>query len=199
MAISRSEFLAGGIAVALGASVPARLRKALRDSGPLALLAYLDLTTPVRVWSRSGTLHYGGFDWLGIGRLGRVRAPIHNTQVTLKQVVFEISGIPPSSDTALSARVRDREAQLWLAAIERGRVVGEPFLLLEALLDRQEVEVGEDGTAKISIYGNVGLWNAERATNKAWTLESQIARYANDTGLSLMPSYAQKEVRWRIS
>lgn len=200
MAFSRREFMAGGLAVALSPLVPASLDRALRVGAPLALLAHFGLPdNPVRVWSRSGTLRYGGFEWQGIGALGRVSTPSLNAGLGLKEVRFELSGVPPSSTTFLVDNVRNCEAQLWIAVIQKGRVVGEPWLILEALLDSQELEVGEDRLAKITLVGNVGIWSAERATNRAWTDEDQKARFPDDTGLSLMPEYVDKEIRWRQS
>lgn len=194
---ARREFLAGGLLVAIAPLVPWRLQRQFNNGGELALLAHFGLAEPIRVWSRSGTLRYGGFEWLGINKLGTIKAPVQNATLGLKQVVFDMRGLPPDAST-IAQRVRDCEAQVWIAAVRDGRLISEPFLILEALLDYQEWEGSEDGSVTCRIHGNVGLWTSERSVNKAWTDETQKDQFPDDTGLSLMPELMKKDIRWRL-
>ena len=176
----------------------ARFRQHLRVGGELALLCYIDHPDEeVRLWSRVGTLKWGGFSWRGIGVLGRVTGVSKSTTLEVKQVVFELAGVPVDSLNLVSDNVRNRPIKLWLAAISRNKVVGKPYVIIDDLMDRQSLSISDNGTATLKITVNVGFWTIERATNIAWTHEAQIAKYPDDSGLSLIPSLANKQVNWR--
>lgn len=204
---TRRHFLAGGLAVALSPLLPAYLDRALRVGGPVALLGYFGLEEPVRVWSRTGTLRYGGYEWQGVGALGRIKPPALNTRLGIKQICYELRGVPaprysdpntPVHDF-LGKKVRNIETQIFLAAVRDGHVYGEPFLLFEALGDRLELEVKDSGQAVLSLYATLGLVSPERTTNRAWTDEAQKDRHPDDTGFSLVDQLSLKEIRWRVS
>jgi len=178
----------------------ARMKDAIREGCPLALLCEIDHPDGyVRVWSHTGTLHHSGHDWQGLGILGRVSPGSKSNTLGIKQVTFELSGVPPTSTQFLSSRVRNREAQVWLAAIKNGAIVRDPYLMIWSKLDYQMLKLEDNGMARIQIVGNVGFWNIERATNIAWTHETQIATYAADVGLALLPELTDKESNWRLS
>ncbi len=180
--------------------VPPRLKRALRNGSPLALLAAIDHPSEfVRVWSHTGTLDYDGHEWQGLGILGRVSGVTQSTSLAIKQVTLQMSGVPPTSTTFLSSRVRNRRAQVWLAALDGRKVIADPYLVIDALLDYQKIKVEDNGLATIQLTGNVGFWTIERAANRAWTHEEQQAAYPGDTGLSLLPTLVTKDVRWRVS
>jgi hypothetical protein len=166
----------------------------------LALLAEIDHPDSiVRVWTGIGTLRYDGQDWTGLGVLGRVRGASESSSLSIKQVTFELSGVPPESTQFLSARVRNREAQVWLAVVDHGKVYIEPHLVIWAKMDYQRLKVDDSGLARIEIIANVGFWNIERATNRTWTHEEQQSDYPGDVGLSLLPELTDKESNWRQS
>jgi hypothetical protein len=177
-----------------------RFRQHIRKGGEVALLCYIDHPDgEVWLWSRVGTLNWDGQEWRGIGALGKVSGISKTTTLEVKQVVFELAGVPIDSMTDLLAGdVRNRSIKLWLAGIERHRVVGEPYLIIDDLMDFQTLSVSDDGTATLKITVNVGFWTIERAVNEAWTHESQIAEYPDDTGLSLLTTLANKQTNWRL-
>lgn len=152
------------------------------------------------LWTGVGDLQYGGIVWQGLqGALARITPAAVSTSIAIRQITLELAGVPPVSTKYLSARVRGREAKVWLAAMRRNRIVGARDLIIDSILDYQKLSIGDDGLATIQLIGNVGFWLAERATNKAWTHEQQQILYPGDTGMSLMPELANKDVRWRLS
>jgi len=177
-----------------------RFRQHIRKGGEVALLCYIDHPDGVvRLWSRVGTLNWDGQAWRGIGALGRVTGISKTTGLEVKQVTFELAGVPLDSVDLLTGDVRNRSIKLWLAGIARNKVVGEPYLIIDDLMDYQTLSVTDDGSCTLKITVNVGFWTIERAVNQAWTHEAQIAKYAGDSGLSLIPSFASKQTNWRLS
>jgi len=177
-----------------------RFRRHLRRGGEVALLAYLDHPdSEVRLWSRSGNLTWNGETFRGVGILGKVSGVSKTTTLEVKQITLSLRGVPPTSTEFLSANVRNRAVKIWLAAISRNKVVGEPYQLIDDKMDYQTLRVADDGLVTIEITVNVGFWTIERAVNKAWTHESQIARFPDDTGLSQIPLLANKQSNWRKS
>lgn len=178
----------------------ARMKSAIRHGAPRCLLCEIDHPDGVvNVWTRTGTLEYDGKEWIGLGIMGRIQPGASTNSLGIKQVSFELSGVPPTSTQFLSSRVRNREAYVWLASFRGRKIVADPLLVIWAKLDYQILAIDDNKTAKIRLIGNVGFWNIERATNKAWTHENQIADYAADTGLSLLPDLVDKESNWRLT
>lgn len=177
-----------------------RLRQVLRTGGQTALLGFVDHPTweIKHFWSHSGILEFDGFQWYGLGILGKVSGVTKSNDLGVKQVTISMSGLPPSGNNLLSARVRNRQAQIWLAAV-KGRRVIDRELIVDALCDYQTLKVNDDKTSTIVITANVGFWNIERASNKAWTHEQQQADFPGDTGLSLLPQLTNKDSNWRAS
>lgn len=178
-----------------------RFRQHIRKGGEVALLCYIDHPDgEVYLWSRVGTLKWNGQDWRGIGALGRVTGISKTTTLELKQVTFELAGVPLDGiGNLLQGDVRNRSIKLWLAGIHKNRVVGEPYLIIDDLMDYQTLSVSDDGSATLKITVNVGFWTIERAINESYTHESQIADYPGDSGLSLLTGLANKQTNWRLT
>lgn len=177
-----------------------RFRQHIRRGGEVALLCYIDHPDgAVWFWSRVGTLNWAGQSWRGIGALGRVTGVSKTTTLEIKQVTFELAGVPLDKVDLLTGDVRNRSIKLWLAGISRNSVVGEPYLIIDDLMDYQTLSVQDGGTATLKIVVNVGFWSIERAVNQAWTHEAQIAKYLGDSGLSLLASLASKQTNWRLT
>ena len=181
--------------------ITARMRAALEAGRPLALIAEIDHPDGVvRVWSRTGTLTWGGHEWAGLGILGRI-APIGTSKaLAINEVSFQLAGVPQKALEFLGANIRNRIATVWLAAIgPRRKVVPEPFQVMEARLDYQTYAVDDNGLASIALNGQVGLWTLERALDLVWSREEIIKTYPDESGLDLIPALAQKDIIWKPS
>lgn len=180
--------------------VTAEMRAALKARLPVALLCEIDHPDGVvNVWSRAGTLSYDGKSWTGLGALGRVGQVGSSVEFGIRQIVFELRGVPVQATEFLSSNVRGHTADLWIACIKPNRrVVPDPLLIANALLDYQTLSVPTDGRVTIQLIGVVGLYELDRAQNLAWSHEQQKRSYPTDTGLSLIPSLTNKEVQWRL-
>ena len=178
----------------------ARFRQHLRRGGEVALLCFIDHPDgAVYLWSRIGTLNWDDHQWRGIGALGRVSGISKTTTLEVKQITLELRGVPPTSTEFLDTNVRNRPAKLWLAAIERQKVVGSPLVIIDDKMDYMKLKVEDNGTSTLQILVNVGFWSIERAINKAWTHEEQQLKYPGDTGMSQIPLLTSKQTNWRLA
>lgn len=177
----------------------ARMRSAIEARLPMALLAEIDHPDGmVRVWSKTGTLIYNGHEWAGLGILGSI-APVGTTKaLMIREISFQLAGVPQESLDFLDANVRGRIGKLWLAAVKPPRrIVADPIQIAEARLDYQTYSVDDNGLATITLIGQVGFWTLDRAIDVAWSHEEQIKEYPTDTGLDLIPQFAQKDIVWQ--
>lgn len=179
----------------------ARMRQALRAGSPLVLLAEIDHPDGlVNVWSGIGSLTYDSKTWIGLGRLGQVTGAESSTEVAIGQFGLELRGIPAEAAGWLGDNVRNRVAQVWLGCLERPRaIVADPELILDGLLDLQILRAQEDGLVTLRLEGQRGIWNLGRGQAVAWSPEEQIKTYAGDTGLDLIYSLVNKDIRWTAS
>lgn len=183
------------------ALLTARMREALEAKRPLILLVEIDHPDGlVYVWSRQGDLSYDGKVWKGLGILGRISPMGTTANVLIKEVVFNLAGVPAESLAFLSDNIRNRIARVWIGALENKRkVIADPIQIMEARLDYQDFSVEDDKTATVKLHGQVGFWTLERAIDIVWSPEEQKRTYPLDTGLDLIPSLATKEVVWRLT
>lgn len=174
------------------------LRAAILDGAPTCLLADIDHPDGmVHVWSGIGTLVYNNISYTGIGILGRV-TPIGSTmESVISDFKIELRGVPQTAAQFLNRDVRNRPADIWYGALDKqGKVIPEPYLVCNGIMDYQELQVAEDGSATISITVIGGLWTLDTALNQAWTTEEQIKIYPGDTGLDSLPALVNKQVNW---
>lgn len=153
----------------------------------------------VYAWSGVGKLRYGGNDYQGVGFFGKVSQPEESADLSIKQGTLELRGIPPERQHYLNLALRNRRADVRLAAVENQRVIGTPFLFLSGLMDYAVLQSGEDGSATIQIFVRIGFHSIERAQEKVWSHEQQQEAFPGDTGMSLISSLVDKEIKWRLT
>lgn len=183
------------------ALVNARLRKALKRGAPPVMLAEIDHPDGmVRVWSGVGTLDHGGYDWTGLGVLGKVEPIESSIDLNIRDFRLTLRGIPQQATEFLSANVRNRTANVWLSALDKHMRVIEPKLLVaNGVMDYQTLDVSEAGQVTISISVISGIWQLASAIDQAWSTEEQIKQYPGDTGFDDIPGLVDRQSNWRLS
>jgi len=100
----------------------------------------------------------------------------------------------------IGKNLRNKVARAWLTVLDgNNQVYGGPFLTADSLIDYQEMPVGDDGNVTARLLANVGFFSIERSQQLVWSHEQQQEDYPGDTGLSLIPSLIDKDVKWRLS
>jgi hypothetical protein len=178
----------------------AAMADVIRARKPLALLAEIDHPDGLtRLWTGIGTLNYNGFAWTGAGTLGSVTPVKRSTDIAIQDIVFELRGLPADAVKWLSSDVRNRTATVWLACIVNGRVVADPYPLIDALLDYQTLPVADDGTVSIKLSAVTGFYTLERAIEEVWSKEDQRLRYPADTGFDRLSILQNQDVIWTLT
>lgn len=174
--------------------------QALRDGKPLALLAIIDHPNGLQyLWTGVGSLSYNAKTYIGIGRMGSIAQIEFTNDLVIQDVALTLSGVDATNLSFLNAAVRNRTADAWLAAIDAGRVVADPYQFLDAELDYQTLSVAEDGTANVILTARTGFFALDRALNEVWSVTDQRRQFPTDAGLDLLHMLLIQEVRWRRS
>lgn len=182
----------------IGYGLSAAMQKAIKDGLPIYMFAEIDHPDGmVHIWSGVGDIEWDGATWVGRGQLARLSQIQSTQEMTISERTMVLRGVDPSTLEFLSANVRNRVATFWLGCVRKGKVVRDPYLIDELLMDAQSFPVSENGEAAIVITGFSGLWTLERPQEIAWSTEEAKLEYADETGFDLIPALASKEVRWR--
>lgn len=173
---------------------------ALMDGAHPAILWQVDHPNGMDyAWSGIGPLEFENNVYKGTDRFGRVSQPDESADLAIKQGTLELRGVPPELAAYLNTNIRNRVARVFLAAVVNQKVKGEPFEFLRGRMDYMTMPVAEDGTVTIKVNLRIGFFSIERAQEKVWSHEQQQEDYPGDTGMSLIASLTEKEIKWRIS
>lgn len=171
---------------------------ALSQHRPLALFAKIEHPSGyVYFWTGLGTIDWDGHTWTGIGNFGGVAPIKYTSNLGIQEVVFSVDGVDATIAGTLNDNVRNKNGTVWLACIgERGNVIADPYQLLSAELDYQQLSVNEEGVASISIIGRTGFYTLERAIDEVWSTEDQQTTFPTDVGMDLISELQNKDIIW---
>lgn len=177
----------------------ARMARALRNGAPICLLGEIGHPDGIkRFWTGVGPLEYDGVTWIGLATLGSVAPVKYTAELVIQEIVFTLSGMPEDAVTWLPENVRNLPAGVWLAALENGAIVADPYQIISALQDYPSFKIEDDGTASISLFARAGFYTLERAVDEVHSSEDQKRIYGStDTGLDMIPGLQRTDVIWR--
>lgn len=186
--------------------VDADMALALRSrEGAMALLCEIDYAAgPVRLWSGIGALTWNGQTWTGAGTLGQITSSPRTTDLRIDEVRLSLAGVDPATANELSFDIRNRVAKTWIALVGlQRRVIGQPILLDDILLDYAMDAVGDDGLVTLTLVGQAGFWTLERASETAWSQEEAILTWGRDgfgnpieTGFDMIAALRTRDTKW---
>lgn len=183
--------------MSFGVGVTARMQAALAAGAPLYLFADIDHPDGmVRLWSGTGDIVWDGETYIGRGRLGTLSQVESGSALQINDRLMTLAGVDPTQTQFLSADVRNRVASFALGCVEGGKVVRDPYLIDEILMDSQSLPVNEGGQMMIQITGYSGLWTLQRPQNLAWSSEQAKTEYPDETGFDFIPSLTNKDTAW---
>jgi hypothetical protein len=183
------------------AEISADLARALaRGDAPFLLFYCNHPTREVYAHSRTGIIRFGGRNWYGFWKLGRVTGAQRSVNLAINEVTFELRGVKSDQVAALSGRVRNRVAQVWFAAISaRGRVTVDNEPTVDARLDYQRLSIDpSNGTAAVRLTAQQGFWTMDRAQDIAFTDQQQRLDYPDDCGAALVHLWVNRQSNWRF-
>jgi hypothetical protein len=144
-------------------------------------------------WTGMHDLSYDGQTWKGVGRILGLSTIDRGDALSFRTQTFTLNGLDPQVVADLDESVRGRTAQLWLAARDRqGKIIKDPLLLKDLVQDTLEWSLSEDGkTVSVTLNCFEALKHLGRPTGKKWSHESQMERFAGDTGMYYLQRNAQ--------
>lgn len=171
---------------------------ALQDGSPRGLLVKIEHPDGIGYFATGlGKIRWNGQDWLGTGKLGSITPMTHTSQIAIQDITFALSGVDPSVVSGLNDDVCNLNGSVWLYCLAYdGTVVREPYQLVDSQLDYQKFEIGADGKATISIVAHAGFYTLQRGSEQAWTPENQKLLYPGDTGLDLLYTLQNQDLKW---
>lgn len=176
------------------------LRSPNRD---LCWLAWFERsTTPLYCWSGMQSIMWDGQTWLGVGHLYSVSTIDKGDALSWRQQQFTLNGLDPQVLAGMDESVQGRQAKLWLAARNSsGQIIRDPHLVAQMEQDTLQREVNvADGTIKLTLNCFEALPRFDKATGKKWSHESQLERFAGDTGFYYTQKIARtgQPIDWRL-
>src|SRR5262245_12798473 len=184
----------------------ARMGAALRAGAPICLLAVIDHPNGTqRYWTGIGPLDYAGGTYIGLGKFGGVAPVRYSNDVAIQELSFTLAGIPPNAMTWIAQDVRNRLADVWLAALDQyGAIVPDPYKIVSSALDYQSMAADNDGTVTLTLTARSGFYSLERALDEVHSTEDQKRTYpatddGGDSGLDMIAELQKQEVIWQPS
>lgn len=184
------------------------LRQILRDGTmadvTLCLIDHPD--GPVRLFDGLGILEHEGEEWMGLGGLVSLAVTEFSTETQIADVTATLSGVDPEVAPLLETSLKGRLMTVWKAFLdERNRVIAS-YMILDAECDQITSQVGDDGTATITLTAVAGFYFLETQSAAVWDQQAQRGNLValgidpdSDTGFDLMHEMKNKNVLWAPS
>ena len=107
---------------------------------------------PVYAHTGTGTISWGGHDWLGVGALGGVDVPSEGMgSVATAEAILSLAGVPVDLDGRVDDIIRGRAVQMYLGFMT-GRpdatttLIGTPVDLFAGTMDGLDLDASVSGT-----------------------------------------------------
>lgn len=168
----------------------------------LALIQHPD--GDVRVWDGIGILEHDGEQWLGTGLLGSISVAGETTETLVSDLVFGLSGVDANLAALADSSVKGLMAWVWKGFCDENMRVVATLQIAEAVLDRLEIAVDENGQASVKLTARSGFYFLETQSTAVWDPQHQRAMLEalgedpdSDTGFDLMHEMKNTQVAWR--
>jgi hypothetical protein len=160
----------------------------------------LDLPSgTINFQTRTGTIEWGGYYWLGIGQLGRVEAVREDTEVRPNGLKLTLSGVDSALVTAaVSDDYHGSAVAVYLGFLDTTTLalIDTPETVFRGLIDYMAVELGKDsGQIVVNCENELARWSVPRQL--LYTPESQsLAGYPADKFFDLVKYMPDRQIDW---
>lgn len=161
------------------------------------LLAELQLSTPVYLWTGYGTLTYNGKGYLGLGDMGKVSQLDETTDLAARGLTMQLSGVPSALiSAALTENYQGRSCSILFGALSTtAGLIASPVIIFSGKMD--VMQITDDGTtAQITMTAENRLVDFRRAREIRYTDEEQQTLYSGDLGLQFVTAIQNKAIYW---
>lgn len=162
------------------------------------LLASLNFSTPVYLWTGYGNLVYNSTTYLGLGTLGTISPVEETTDLAARGISMKLSGVPTANVAiALTENYQGRECSIMFGALSptAGTLISSPVTVFSGRMD--VMQITDDGqSAEIIVTAESKLMDFKRPREVRYTDEEQQQLYAGDVGLEFVNDIQEKVVYW---
>jgi hypothetical protein len=161
------------------------------------LLANLQFSTPVYLWTGYGTLTYNGVGYLGLGNLGTVSQVDETTDLAARGITLQLSGVPSALvSLALTENYQGRACSILFGALSpTAGLIASPVTVFSGKMD--VMQITDDGSsAQITMTAENRLVDFRRSREVRYTDEEQQTLYSGDVGLEFVPAIQNKAIYW---
>lgn len=162
------------------------------------LLANLQFSTPVYLWSGYGSIGFGGVTYLGIGTLGTISPVEETTDLAARGISMRLSGVPTANVAlALTENYQGRACTILFGALSptAGMLISSPVTVFQGKMD--VMQISDDGqSADITMTAESRLMDFKRPREIRYTDEEQQNLFAGDVGLEFVNDIQEKPIYW---
>lgn len=162
------------------------------------LMASLQFSTPVYLWSGYGSLGYGGVTYLGIGTLGTISPVEETTDLAARGIMMRLSGVPTVNVAlALTENYQGRACTILFGALSptAGTLISSPVTVFHGKMD--VMQISDDGqSAELTMTAESRLMDFRRVREVRYTDEEQQNLFAGDVGLEFVNDIQEKPIFW---
>lgn len=159
-----------------------------------AYFSYFDfLSAEVRVTSLPQTVSWGGYDWLGLGSLGKISAVDEAQGTTAAALTFSLNVAQVEMlalATGDTAEYRGRDARLYFCPLdEQFRLIDTPSVCWRGSMDAMQMSVEGKASAAsggIALKCETSAYGLKRKANLRMNAAQQKQRYPADTGFDYL-------------
>lgn len=162
------------------------------------LMASLNFSTPVNLWTGYGNLSYNSTTYYGLGTLGTISPVEETTDLAARGISMKLSGVPTANVAiALTENYQGRECSVMFGALSptAGTLISSPVTVFSGRMD--VMQISDDGqSAEIIVTAESKLMDFKRPREVRYTDEEQQQLYAGDVGLEFVNDIQEKVVYW---
>lgn len=161
------------------------------------LMAELNFTPPVYLWTGYGTLTYNGIGYLGLGTLGTISPVQETTDLSARGISMQLSGVPTALVyEALTDDYQGRACSVMFGALSTtAGLVASPITVFSGRMD--VMQISDDGqTSQITMTAENKLIDFKRTREIRYTDEEQQRLHSGDLGLEFVNAIQEKTIYW---
>jgi hypothetical protein len=168
------------------------------------LMAQLDFSTPLYLWTGYGTITYNGIGYLGLGTLGTISPVQETTDLSARGITMQLSGVPTAMVyDALTEDYQGRTCSVMFGALSpTAGLIASPITVFSGRMD--VMQISDDGQSSlITMSAENKLIDFKRTRELRYTDEDQqtlFPTYASitmpDLGLEFVNAIQEKTIYW---
>ncbi|WP_374764259.1 hypothetical protein [Yunchengibacter salinarum] len=170
------------------------------DSLQALPLVHLDIQgDPVFAWGGTGTLHWDGMAFEGVGRMGEIAAVRADARGGVPNLSMALSGLEPDLLQAVHGRAyQGRRGRLWLACFRDDMaLIGQPLLQFAGEISAMRlVDGGTDRRVQVTIESRLRL--LQRVLPRFRTHEDHQRDAPGDRFFEFVTDVTSKTVYWGL-